>query len=460
MQVIIYGMMAPTASNYTISTPGIHAVTLDDGCDITSDSILVNFIDAPAPFSIGDDTLVCIGSSLVITLDPTLGDYTWQDGSNSNSYTITTAGDYSVTLSNQCGETSANLSVEEILPEVLILPVSTYNLCNGQTLEISLDTTLGPYVWQDGSISSDYLITTSGLYSVTMSHYCGPSSDSVLVTSFDAPVVDLGDTLHLCSGDTLFLFESGAFGDYTWQDGSQNDSLMVTLPASYSLTVENNCGIDADSVVVVYDYTLLPPDLGPDIQLCPGDSIVLHAVNIGADVLWQDGSRADTLLVDTTGTYIIYEANTCSFVSDTMTVFLNNQPPSIALPDTIILCEGITDTLDANMTGVTFLWNDGSQGSSLIVSDPGTYSLTVSNACGMDIDTIHVLDGGFPPTVSLGSDTSLCQGNTIMINPVSSNVLFWEWSDGSTRPPMLLQIQVSLMLWSSIFVELRLIHFR
>lgn len=421
-----------TATTYTINSTGVFSVTLNDGCDITSDSIEVNILDPPAPFSIGDDTLLCTGSQIEIFLDPSLGDFTWQNGSNSNSFIITSPGDYDVTISNMCGETAAHLTVGEIMPEVLILPVSTYSLCNGQTLEISLDTTLGPYLWQDGSIGSDYLITTSGLYSVTMSHYCGPSSDSVLVTAYVTPVVDLGDTIFQCPGDTLILSQPGVLGSYTWQDGSTNDSLFVTMPGTYGLSVGNICGIDFDTVSVLYENVLVPINLGPDIHLCPGDHVVLNTTNANANFLWQDNSTADSLLITTAGTYYLTEYNSCNSFSDTVEVIIENQPPAISLPDQIILCDGVIDTLDAGIAGVTYMWNDGSQNSTLIISNPGTYSLTVSNACGNDMDTVMVLDGGSAPTLSLGMDTSLCPGEMITIIPVSNAVSNWWWSDGST----------------------------
>jgi gliding motility-associated-like protein len=422
-----------TSSTYTINSIGIFSVTLDDGCDITSDTITVNITEPPAPFSIGGDTLLCTGSEIEIFLDPGLGDFTWQNGSNSNSFIITSIGEYAVTISNMCGETSATLSVDEITPEVLILPVSTYALCNGQTLEISLDTTLGPYVWQDGSIGSDYLITTSGLYSVTMSHYCGPSADSVLVTAYITPLVDFGDTIFECPGDTLILSLPGVFGSYTWQDGSNNDSLIVTMAGTYGLSVGNICGIDFDTVSVLYEDVLVPVNLGPDIHLCPGDSIVLNTTNPNAHFLWQDNSSSDSLLVKAAGIYYVAEFNSCLSFTDTVEVFIENMPPSISLPDQITLCQGIMDTLDPGVTGVIYAWNDGSQNATLTISNPGNYSLTVSNSCGSDIDTILVVDGGPVPSVSLGIDTSLCAGETILLQPNSNTIGNWLWPDGSTN---------------------------
>jgi len=423
-----------TASTFTINATGVYTVSLDDGCDITVDSIVVNVLSAPAPFSLGGDTLLCTGSQLELFFDPSLGDFTWQNGSNSNSFIITQAGDYALTISNMCGESSAELTVEEVAPAVLILPVSTYTLCNGESLEISLDTTLGPYVWQDGSTGPNYIITTSGLYSVTMSDYCGPSSDSVLVSALVNPVVDLGDTIKSCAGDTLTLTQNGVIGNYLWQDGSTNDSLFVITPGTYALTVANACGMDSDSLVVLYENALIPPDLGPDIHLCQGDNDVLYATNTGANVVWQDGSTADTLLIDTAGIYYITESNTCFTLSDTVIVFSENQPPTIALPNQLTLCQGSFDTLDPGVSGVTYLWSDGSQNPTLMISSPGIYSLTISYACGSDADTVQVLDGGPLPSVSLGIDTSLCPGETMMLNPSSSAVATWLWQDGSTSP--------------------------
>jgi gliding motility-associated-like protein len=421
-----------TASTYTINSTGVFTVTLDDGCDITSDSIAVTIVAPPAPFSIGGDTLLCTGSQLEIFLDPDLGEFTWQNGSNSNFFVITEAGDYAVTITNMCGIATADLAVEEIMPATLDLSVNNYALCNGEFLEISLDTTLGPYVWQDGSIGPEYLIITSGLYSVTMSSYCGPSADSVLVTSLITPVVDIGDTIALCGGDTLYLTANGLIGNFTWQDSSNNDSLQVTTAGTYALLVDNACGVDSDSVVVLYENLLLPANLGPDIHLCPGDAIVLYAANPSASVIWSNGSIADSIVIDTAGTYYIHEFNNCFSYTDTIIVVVENAPPSIILPQQLTLCQGSLDTLNPGVSGVTYLWNDGSQDPTLSITNPGNYSLTVSNSCGSDIDTVQVLDGGPQPLVSLGTDTSLCPGEMMILNPASTAVNTWMWPDGST----------------------------
>lgn len=78
---------------------------------------------------------------------------------------------------------------------------------------------------------------------------------------------------------------------------------------------------------------------------------------------------------------------------------------------------GSNVTLDPGLSGVTFNWSDGSHDPTLVISAPGEYSLTATSACGSDIDTVIILDGGSAPFVSLGADTSVCTGEVINLNP-------------------------------------------
>jgi gliding motility-associated-like protein len=420
-----------TASEYSITTTGNFVVTLDDGCDITTDDIHVTVLPPPAPFSLGGDTLLCTGDVIEYYFDPDLGDFSWSNGSNSNSFNITGTGFYALTISNMCGEAEAEVIVDGITPEIVMLPLSADTLCNGASLAISLDSTAGTYLWQDGSTATEYNISTAGLYSVTLTHYCGPSADTILVTTFNAPLVNLGDTLTPCPGDTLTLSVTGIIGVYTWQDGSTNDSLSVTSSGTYALMIENACGIDSDQVVVLYEDILPVPDLGPDFSLCPGEQAILTPGNIAAAFLWQDASTADTLLVTSAGAYAVTISNACFSFSDTVVVDVESDPPTIVLPDQITLCQGITDTLNPGVSGVMYQWSDGSQNPTLIITAAGTYSLTVTNSCGTDIDTVRVLDGGMVPSVSLGADTSICPGTSFVLNPTFNAVDTWLWPDGS-----------------------------
>ena len=244
--------------------------------------------------------------------------------------------------------------------------------------------------------------------------------------------MNLGPDNLLCGIDSIFLTTSPVDGNYIWQDNSTGDSLLVTTPGLYALSITNSCGAAEDSVIIGHQNLVIPPGFGPDITLCPGEETILHANNAGAEILWQDSSTADTFLVTSPGTYTVQVTNNCNQERDTIIVTVDDNPPQINLPDQATLCQGQTITLDAVIGGVTYLWNDDSQNQQLAVSTPGTYSLTVSNTCGMDVDTAIILDGGPAPFVALGNDVDLCPGDMVTLTPINSNVTSWLWHDGST----------------------------
>ena len=421
-------------ADYIITTPGTYTVTLDDGCSVSSDQIEVIGFAPPEPFSLGDDQNLCEGDQLQFMFDPLLGDFIWQDNSTSSTFTVTDGGTYALTISNMCGEESDEIEIMTLaIPEVEIGP-SNQQMCMGDVIDIGLDPDLGDILWQDGSTASDYAISSPGTYTVMVSNECGTGSDVMNVTLLEPPAIYLGADTTLCEGDTVVLSAPGAIGDYVWQDDSENETFTVTTPGAYTLHVSNFCGDGFDLINIGYNANVAPPALGPDLTLCSVQQLVLYANSSNANYVWQDGSTADSLLVTASGTYYVQASNTCSSASDTVTISFNGNPPHVDLPAQLSLCQGQSVTLDAAVTGVSYLWNNNSQNQQLVVNAPGTYSVTVTNACGTDVDTTIIADGGPAPFVALGGDVQLCAGDVILISPGSLNVNSWMWQDGSTGP--------------------------
>ena len=417
---------------YSITTPGIYSVTLDDGCEVFTDQIDIDVLDPPAPFNLGDDGVICDGEEIEITLDPGLGDYLWMDGWMGTYHLVTEGGTYAVTISNMCGEASDEIVYTDLgVPEVEIGP-DEITLCDGQIFDVEIDPDLGEILWQDGSDLPNYEIYLPGYYSVFVTNVCGTGSDQVEVTVLDQPEASLGPDTILCPGEILLLSVPQVDATYVWQDMSGSNTFLVNSPGTYSILVSNACDTAADTVVVTYAANVIAPDFGPDIALCPGEQIVLHATSPGAAYTWQDGSTLDSFLVTAAGTYSVVVTSYCNQATDTIQVSFNSNPPQVDLPSTLTLCQGQSVTLDAVVTGVNYLWNDASQNQQLTVNSPGTYSVTVSNTCGADMDTVIINDGGPAPLVDLGPDTSLCPGETLLIAPAFSDVTSWSWQDGSS----------------------------
>ncbi|HZV68451.1 MAG TPA: hypothetical protein VFG10_02875, partial [Saprospiraceae bacterium] len=419
-----------TSTTYTISTTGTYSVSLDDGCDITWDNIHIDVLDTPAPFSLGPDAIVCPGDELLITFDPSLGDFTWQDNSSNSSYQIEDPGTYSLTISNECGEATDEIEITSFDPPVFSLGPDSLLLCVGDIIPLDFDADLGDFIWQDGSTNAYYDISQPGLYSLTVSNPCGVESDQLYISEIDIPEVDLSGTVFLCPGEDVILEAGDSYGDISWQDGSTNPQYVVNSSGIFSVTITNECGEASGSVVVDVEEDISPPDLGPDTSICQGGDFLLE-ISPNGTIEWSDGSTDHQFLISTSGTYYVNVHTDCESYSDTIHVTINNNGPDVVLPADYSICQGQSTVIDAGISNVSYLWNDGSQFSQINVASPGTYSLTVTSACGSDVDSITILNGGLAPVVSLGVDTSICTGDIITLFPSYANVNTWTWPDGS-----------------------------
>ena len=422
-----------TEASYTITQEGIYAVTLTNACGTTEDQLLVSYYQDPIVDFMADTVRGCTGVPVHFQFDPLIGDYFWQDGSEGSDYTVNQSGTYSVIVTNPCGSDFSSVVVEfenapvpDLGPDTILCASEVPYLIDLTGLAFAQE-----YVWNNGTTQSTSSITSAGIYSVTVSNACFSISDSVTVTVQDSVFeVHLPHDTIVCPGDTLWIDAGGLQGQYTWQDSSTTQQLIVVESGSYSVSISNTCGSGTDTMEVVFDDQLPRPDLGPDLNLCPGDQVILTAGVQAVNYLWQDGSTNDSIVISGADTIILTVSNMCSIKSDTMLVYVDATPPDANLPEYIGLCRQDSVAIQTGVAGAQYLWNTGDTTPILFAQSPGTYILTVTNSCGTDTDTTIVNDLGSAPVVDLGSDQTLCSGDTITISPgISGNYL---WNDGST----------------------------
>ena len=88
--------------------------------------------------------------------------------------------------------------------------------------------------------------------------------------------------------------------------------------------------------------------------------------------------------------------------------------------------------LDAAATGSTYLWSTGDTTKLVIVDSTGLYEVSVENACGISSDTVNVVILS-APTVDLGSDTSICTGESLTLDAGNPGATYTWSSGGSTQ---------------------------
>ena len=188
-------------------------------------------------------------------------------------------------------------------------------------------------------------------------------------------------------------------------------------------------------------------DAGIGGTICIGDSISLSGTAEGnySGIIWQGGtgtfSNSDSLTTYYTaasgdsGT-ITLTMGVIGFCSDTvfssLNVSINPLPTAtISTSGSTSICAGNTVTLSAT-GGTTYSWSTGSSASSISVSTSGTYTVTASNTCGSEQDTMSVFVTPLPSvTINNSISDSLCVGDTIVL--WSTGIGNYVWSGGSTN---------------------------
>ncbi len=185
--------------------------------------------------------------------------------------------------------------------------------------------------------------------------------------------LDLGPDRMLCTGDQVFLDAGTGFSSYQWSNGATTQSVTITQSGLYWLAVTGEYGcISMDSVNITFSDKI---ETSLDTTLCAGERIFA-----GGDWQATSGIYTDSLV----------SAMGCDSIhTTTLTV-----RPEIGLqlrPDTT-LCPGGEIQLFSNIPANSYTWQDGSNDSILLVTEPGIYWLQVSvNGC-YDADTTEIGD--------------------------------------------------------------------
>jgi gliding motility-associated-like protein len=333
---------------------------------------------------------------------------------------------------NWNGNSSLNCDVALPCPVVDLGPDTS--ICDGSSRTLGNPIVAGvTYLWSTGATTPTINVTTSGTYWLAATKDTCTVIDSIVVTSLTSPIVNLGRDTTLCPGETIIL--NAAHPDatgYVWQDGSTGPTFQVSGEGIYSVEVQNDICSGTDQIQVFYENIPLV-DLGNDTALCGVSSYVLNDAGTyppNTQFVWQDGSTSATFNATQSGIYSVEVSNIACSNSDTINLSFQN-PPIFDLGNDATFCEDTVITLDAfSATATDYLWQDGSTGSTFLVSETGLYSVEVSdNTCS----TFNEISISFLeyPEFELYADTTLCENEILVLNAFSPVATSYQWQDGS-----------------------------
>ena len=195
------------------------------------------------------------------------------------------------------------------------------------------------------------------------------------------------DTIRVCASNTNTLLTEYADGqDLKWYSSETSNDGTVTVPnidnnvprlSEYWVTQTIN-GCESDRIQILYLVKPLPVvELGVDIDLCSGESVILNAGN-HASYLWNTTAITSDIEVATTGSYSVEVTNSkgCKATS-AIEVTVASCTINYIKTDTLYVCDEDSILINANEV-TTEVWG-GDEGFTLVNDSTIKVSPTVNS---------------------------------------------------------------------------------
>jgi hypothetical protein len=464
------------------------------------DTVFVN----PAPpvtISPAGPQAICAGNSVTLCA-PSGATMTYQwyrgttpiAGATGNCYIVTTAGSYSVSVTNATSgcnaKSAATVVTVKPLPTVSISAGGPTSFCNGDSVLLSATSnaaTGAVYQWYNGTApipvpigaQQNYTAKATGSYHVEVTEPNGCTGVStpinVNVTTVADSVTASGSTTF-CAGGSVQLCAptTGPGSPYTYQWNSSGSPISGATSACYTATTTGNytvtitsastgCSTNSGTKSVVVgpapSSAIMPSG---SVVLCSSGSVTLNTNSApGLTYQWYKGGTAitgansSTLVVTNTpalgsGSYTVNVAITsspaCNSTTSTPTVVTMSPTPSasFAAASTTTFCAGDSVVFNYNgTTGVSQQWMSngavipGATAGSYTAKTSGSYSVIATTGAGCsDTSASTTVTVNPLPTVAItsGGPTAICSLSSVSLCAPTGFVSY-QWKQNGSNVP-------------------------
>lgn len=389
---------------------------------------------------------------------------------------------YTVSGGNSCPATSDTLSItRDALPDEA-LAGADQEVCGNQASLSGNQPLTGTPLWSN--VSGDATIADPGLagtsvqintpgtvvlqYSIS-NGVCPPSTDEVSLISYEVPQnVDAGEALSICDESVALQAALPDAGTGQWTILNGNATLVsdtdpnsiIQIPGFETIqlewTVTNGVCVVSDQTTVTRNEPPSAAEAGPDQELC-GTTAQLDATApasgsgtwsvVSSTASFSDASSPSSsvsgLSVGVNLLVWTVSSGDCPANSDTLLLTVSEDPVEPdAGPDQQI-CTSST-ILDAAapvagtgewtlISGTAVIADPSDPQSELTGIEPGTVVLrfTITNGACVAFDEVNITRSEEPTPAAAGTDTSICEGTSLVLNANAPAIGTGTWSSSA-----------------------------
>ena len=417
------------SASLTVTLPGSYTLTASYyGCSITRTTAVTEL--ANPSLELPKDTVFCDSGVLRYTTTQPVT-YIWNTGSNADTALVTSSGLYWLQL-NERGCTALDTILCKVVPTHSLSLGNDTSFCGPGLLKyVSADTANVLYRWSTGSDSTSTPVPATGVYSLTFTDAGCAAVASIQCTVIPKPDIPMPADTTFCDSGTL-RYASPLPVTYAWNTGATGDSITVKTGGRYTLTMDNGgCATTASTQASVAQTPTVT--LPADTTLC-GPGVLQYVSPLPVTYTWTSGattiSTTARASVAASGLYRLVVSNSgCTAAGSTQVTVV--PVPVVNLGDDTAVCLAKPYTLDAGNPGETYRWQDGSDQETYTVTQPGTYSVVVTDDGCSATAAVNIAAADIP-YVSLGGNQPICPGEAIVLKPSPDTSAYtYTWQDGS-----------------------------
>lgn len=270
----------------------------------------------------------------------------------------------------------------------------------------------------------------------------GPAFKTILrvLPCVNQPTVTITPTTvqQICPGDVITFDAVAGFNSYTWFKGSEIVGAGQTFTAGVSgfyrvyAVDANGCGAFSPFTEVKNNFYDANITASSTTTFCQGGSVTLTAASGGSSYSWNTGSSAQSIVVASSGTFVVTVSNGFCLGTDTVEVVVNNNPsnPIIITDGPSAFCPGDSVKLTCSALANAYAWSTNQYTPSITVRNSGIYSVTITDANNCQATSTINVSVFANPITSVSNNATFCEGDHAQLTIAGGVSYLWKPATG------------------------------